>query len=150
MAGAAARPAVATASAQDPVLRSVLDEAVRLELADDFDEFLRYQRGDEDAEWADASLTSRGAIRLTADEVREFFDAYIALLNRYRQRPEVPAGARTVATRLLVFPLPDPSTGASPVRPAETRPERARTQDQIEGIHERNGPDRRSRPTPSG
>ena len=93
-------------SVQGPVLRSVLDEAVRLELADDFDEFLRYQHGDEDAEWADASLTSRGAIRLAADEVHEFFDAYVALLNRYRQRPEAPAGARTVATRLLVFPMP--------------------------------------------
>lgn len=95
-------------SAQDPVLRSVLDEAVRLELADDFEEFLNYQRGDDDADWADASLTSRGAVRLAAGEVREFFDAYIALLNRYRQRAEAPVDARTVAMRLLVFPLPEP------------------------------------------
>ena len=99
-------------SAQDPVLRSVLDEAVRLELADDFDEFLRYQRSD-DAEWADASVTSRGAIRLAADEVSEFFDAYIALLNRYRQRVEVPVDARTVAIRLLVFPIPEPDDQTS-------------------------------------
>jgi predicted ArsR family transcriptional regulator len=98
-------------SAQDLVLRSVLDEAVRLELADDFDEFLRYQRGDDDAEWADASLTSRGAVQLTAEEVREFFDSFIALLNRYRQRAEAPVGARTVATRLLVFPMPKADHG---------------------------------------
>lgn len=95
-------------SAQDPVLRSVLDEAVRLELADDFEEFLRYQRSEDDGEWADASLTSRGAIRLAAGEVREFFDAYVALLNRYRQRAGTPAGARTIAIRLLVFPMPEP------------------------------------------
>ena len=83
-------------------------DAVRLELADDFEEFLRYQHGNDSDEWADASLTSRGAVRLAASEVREFFDAYIALLNHYRQRADTPAGARTVATRLLVFPLPDP------------------------------------------
>jgi DNA-binding transcriptional ArsR family regulator len=90
-------------STQNPALRSVLDEAVRQELADDFDEFLRYQLGD-DAGWVDAALSSRSAIALAADEVTEFFDAYVALLNRYRQRTEAPADARTVAIRLLVFP----------------------------------------------
>jgi predicted ArsR family transcriptional regulator len=95
-------------SAQDPALRSVLDEAVRLELADDFEEFLRYQRGDEDAAWADASITSRGAVRLAPTEVQEFFDAYVALVNRYRQRDEAPEEARTVALRLLMFPMPKP------------------------------------------
>lgn len=95
-------------SAQDPAVRSVLDEAVRLELADDFDEFLRYQRDDEDPGWVDASLTSRGAIRLAVGEVQDFFNDYIGLLNRYRQRAETPADARTVAVRLLVFPMPEP------------------------------------------
>lgn len=94
-------------SAQDPLTRSVLDEAMRLELADDFEEFLRYQGEKDDTEWADASLSSRGALRLTSGEVRELFDDYIALLNRYRQRAAAPAGARTIATRLLVFPMPE-------------------------------------------
>lgn len=93
-------------SAQDPALRSVLDEAMRLELADDIEDFLRYQQGAEDPEWADAVLTSRGVVRLAAHELREFFDEYIALLNRYKQRPGTDSpSARTVATRLLVFPL---------------------------------------------
>ena len=51
-------------SAQDPALRLVLDEAVRLELADDIEDFLRYQQGAEDPEWADAVLTSRGVARV--------------------------------------------------------------------------------------
>lgn len=106
-------------STQDPMMRSVLDEAVRLELADDVDEFLRYQDGAADGEWADAPLTSRGTVRLAAGEVREFFDAYIALLNRYRQRAEVPSGARTVATRLLLFPRPE-SADQPPADTAES------------------------------
>lgn len=93
-------------SAQEPVVRSVLDEAMRLELADDFEEFLRYQGEGDDGGWADASLSSRGALRLTPGEVQELFDDYIALLNRYRSRATA-AGARTVAMRLLVFPIPE-------------------------------------------
>jgi hypothetical protein len=96
-------------SAQDPALRSVLDAAMRLELADDIEDFLRYQQGAEDPEWADAVLTSRGVVRLAAHELREFFDEYIALLNRYKQRPGTDSsGTRMVATRLLAFLLPRP------------------------------------------
>ena len=96
-------------SAQDPALRSVLDEAVRLELADDIEDFLRYQQDAEDPRWEDAVLTSRGVVRLAAHELREFFDEYIALLNRYKQRPGTSSpDARMVAARLLMFPLPRP------------------------------------------
>jgi DNA-binding transcriptional ArsR family regulator len=96
-------------SAQDPALRSALDEAMRLELADDIEDFLRYQQGAEEPEWADAVLTSRGMVRLAPHEVREFFDEYIALLNRYKQRPGTDSpDARMVAARLLMFPLPHP------------------------------------------
>ncbi|MCX5143356.1 helix-turn-helix transcriptional regulator [Streptomyces sp. NBC_00338] len=56
-------------------------------------------------EWADAHAYSRGSLRLTLAELQEFFEEYIALMNRYK-RPdaETPAGARTVHTRLLAFP----------------------------------------------
>jgi predicted ArsR family transcriptional regulator len=94
-------------SAQDPAMRAVLDEATRSELADDIDEFLGHQEREDDPEWADALLTSRGTIRLTPDALREFFDAYVALLNRYKQLASDTPGARTVLTRLLVVPMPD-------------------------------------------
>ncbi|TDC13237.1 ArsR family transcriptional regulator, partial [Streptomyces sp. 8K308] len=55
--------------------------------------------------WAGALPYSRGTVRLTADELRELFEAYIALLNRYkRPEAETPPGARTVYTRFLAFP----------------------------------------------
>ena len=48
-------------------------------------------------------------VRLAAHELREFFDEYIALLNRYKHRPGTSSpDARMVATRLLMFPLPRP------------------------------------------
>ncbi|MFJ6570530.1 ArsR family transcriptional regulator [Streptomyces sp. NPDC091292] len=60
-----------------------------------------------DPAWADAFPYSRGTIRLTVDELHEFFEAYIALLNRYkRPEAETPAAARTVLTRFLAFPAP--------------------------------------------
>lgn len=106
-------------SAQEPALRSVLDEALRLELADDLDDFLRYQRNDHEGEWTDASMTSRGALRLTAAEVSEFFDAYVALLNRFRQRADVSMDSRVVAIRLLTFPMPDTDDQVQPDDHAE-------------------------------
>ena len=52
---------------------------------------------------------SRGTIRLTQAELREFFEEYIALLNRYkRPEAETPPGARTFLTRLLAFPARPP------------------------------------------
>ena len=54
-------------------------------------------------EWGDALPYSRGRIVLTFAELGQFFDDYLALLNRYADR-EPPAGARPVTTRFIAFP----------------------------------------------
>jgi DNA-binding MarR family transcriptional regulator len=98
-------------SRQNAETRLVMDELNRLSYAADLELFEQLQRegGAELGEWADAFPYSRGTIRLTLPELREFFEEYIALLNRYK-RPdaETPADARTVLTRLLAFPAPAP------------------------------------------
>ncbi|GAA4237958.1 helix-turn-helix domain-containing protein [Actinomadura meridiana] len=91
---------------QSEEMRAVLDEMVRLEIADDLAELLRFQeRRDDLGAWSDALPHSRGSIRVTLDELREFFEEYIRLLNRYK-RPddETPPGARTMLTRFFAFP----------------------------------------------
>ncbi|MEU6672554.1 helix-turn-helix domain-containing protein [Streptomyces sp. NPDC046925] len=111
-------------SKQSAETRLVMDELNRLSYAADLELFEQLQRDSDAApgEWADAFPYSRGTIRLTLPELRAFFEEYIALLNRYK-RPdaETPADARTVLTRLLAFPAPEP-TDEPPVidKPATT------------------------------
>ncbi|MQY15387.1 hypothetical protein SRB5_55660 [Streptomyces sp. RB5] len=96
-------------SAQSAGMRPVVDEMNRLAYAADLALFEQLQReSDGLGAWMDAFPYSRGTIRLTLGELREFFEEYIALLNRYK-RPDddTPADARTVLTRLLAFPAPD-------------------------------------------
>ncbi|MEV6077369.1 MULTISPECIES: helix-turn-helix domain-containing protein [unclassified Streptomyces] len=117
-------------SRQNPETRLVMDELNHHAYAEDLALFERLQRdaplpapesgrpsgpgqaeeaGEPDeGEWADAFAYSRGSLRLTLPELREFFEEYIALMNRYK-RPEgdVPPASRTVHTRLLAFPAPD-------------------------------------------
>lgn len=96
-------------SAQDAETRAVVDEMNRLAYAADLRLFERLQSTDgETGEWQDAYPYSRGTIRLTPAELRDFFEEYIALLNRYK-RPDdrTPEGARTVLTRFLAFPAPE-------------------------------------------
>ncbi|MBW5422155.1 helix-turn-helix domain-containing protein [Streptomyces sp. BG9H] len=105
-------------SAQSPETRRVMDRLNHLSYAADLDLFERLQRdgGAELGEWADAFPFSRGTIRLTLPELREFFEEYIALLNRYkRPAADTPADARTVLTRFLAFPAP--SAPAAPIEP---------------------------------
>ncbi|WP_128374953.1 winged helix-turn-helix domain-containing protein [Streptomyces cavernae] len=93
-------------SRQSPEMRLVMDELNHHAYAADLELFEELQRGaGDDDPWADAFPYSRGTVRLTLPELREFFEEYIALLNRY-QRPETetPSGARTVLTRFLAFP----------------------------------------------
>jgi hypothetical protein len=81
---------------------------IRLEIADDFEQFVRIQvHRDELGAWSDAFPHSRGSIRLTLEELDEFFEKYIELVNRYK-RPEsqTPPEARTVLTRFFAFPAP--------------------------------------------
>ncbi|MEV0094405.1 helix-turn-helix domain-containing protein [Streptomyces sp. NPDC050738] len=88
-------------SRQTPEMRLVMDELNHHAYAADLELFERLQRDSDSDEFA----YSRSEIRLTLPELREFFEEYITLLNRYK-RPEsrTPAGARTVHTRLMAFP----------------------------------------------
>jgi hypothetical protein len=56
-------------------------------------------------EWGDALLFSRGALRLTVDELRQFWDDYMALYRRYARDTEPPEDdARRVLVRFVAFP----------------------------------------------
>ncbi|GAA3135207.1 ArsR/SmtB family transcription factor [Streptomyces rectiviolaceus] len=121
-------------SKQNARTRLVMDELNHLSYAADLELFEQLQRDAGDAvaelgEWADAFPYSRGTIRLTLPELREFFEEYIALLNRYK-RPdaETPADARTVLTRLLAFPAPTPAPAptSAPVPAPTDAPEPSR------------------------
>ncbi|MEU6826617.1 helix-turn-helix domain-containing protein [Streptomyces atriruber] len=119
-------------SRQSPEMRLVMDELNHLSYAADLELFAQLQRersqghhrpdGAETDEWADALPSSRGTIRLTLPELHEFFEEYIALLNRYK-RPDAdtPDGARTVLTRFLAFPAPAPLP--APAAPSDNRRE---------------------------
>ncbi|WJV45770.1 helix-turn-helix domain-containing protein [Streptomyces flavofungini] len=97
-------------SRQSAETRLAMDELNHHAYAADLELFAQLQRETDLAdagEWADAFPYSRGTMRLTVTELREFFEEYIALLNRYK-RPDAdtPPGARTVLTRFLAFPTP--------------------------------------------
>ncbi|NGO72388.1 ArsR/SmtB family transcription factor [Streptomyces boncukensis] len=112
-------------SRQTPEMRLVMDELNHHAYAQDLELFERAQREADPADdaWADGFPYSRGTIRLTLPELREFFEEYIALLNRYkRSEDETPPGARTVLTRLLAHPAPAaPSEPDEPREPGEPR-----------------------------
>ncbi|CAL9537217.1 MULTISPECIES: ArsR/SmtB family transcription factor [unclassified Streptomyces] len=98
-------------SRQSPETRQVMDELNRHAYAADLELFERLQRTAPDDPWADAYPYSRGTIRLTLPELHAFFEEYIALLNRYkRPADQTPPGARTLLTRFLAFPVPEPDT----------------------------------------
>ncbi|WP_052847239.1 ArsR/SmtB family transcription factor [Streptomyces avicenniae] len=113
-------------SRQDAETRAVVDEMNHLAYASDIRLLDTVQReshllGDE---WEDAVPYSRGTIRLTPGEMRELFEDYIALLNRFK-RPddETPPGARTVLTRFFAFPAPEspqPPEGPEPSESPES------------------------------
>ncbi|MFE0455127.1 ArsR/SmtB family transcription factor [Streptomyces sp. NPDC058914] len=97
-------------SRQSPEMRHVMDELNHHAYTADLEVFERLQRDADDGDpWADAFPYSRGTIRLTLPELQEFFEEYIALLNRYkRPEAETPPDARTLLTRFLAFPAPAP------------------------------------------
>ncbi|MFI6038312.1 ArsR/SmtB family transcription factor [Streptomyces sp. NPDC051315] len=108
-------------SRQSREMRHVMDELNHHAYAADLELFERLRRDAEDgAPWADAFPYSRGTVRLTLPELREFFEEYIALLNRYkRPESETPPGARTLLTRFLAFPAPAPTTPSHDAREAD-------------------------------
>jgi DNA-binding transcriptional ArsR family regulator len=87
-------------------VRAAFDELGRLNVADDVAAFARFQRHrDGMGEWGDALLFARGALHLTAPELRRFWEDYMALYERYARAAEPPAeDARRVLVRFVAFP----------------------------------------------
>jgi DNA-binding transcriptional ArsR family regulator len=91
-------------SEQSEEMRGVLDELNRQWFAEDLASMAAFERARPDlGEWGDALPYSRGQILVTVDELAQFFDDYLALLDRYARR-EPSEGARPVRTRFIAFP----------------------------------------------
>ncbi|MET1072730.1 MAG: metalloregulator ArsR/SmtB family transcription factor [Umezawaea sp.] len=94
-------------SERSPELAAALDELTNTQLAEDFQAWSKFQAGSRDmGSWGDAVPYSRGSIVVTQDELREFFEDYLALMKRY-WRDDVPADAREVLVRFIAFPKPE-------------------------------------------
>ncbi|MFI0485228.1 ArsR/SmtB family transcription factor [Actinomadura sp. 9N215] len=94
-------------SEQSPEMRAALEELTRLEFANELDMLTRFQRERDKlgGPWADALLFSFATVTLTPDQVRPFFEEYIALLYRYKRADDDPhPEARTLYARFLAFP----------------------------------------------
>ncbi|XRQ03867.1 ArsR/SmtB family transcription factor [Actinomadura welshii] len=91
---------------QSPQMRDAVEDLTRLEFANELDMLTRYQRErDGMGEWADALLFSFSTVTLTPEQVRPFFEEYIALLYRYKRADDdPPPDARTLHARFLAFP----------------------------------------------
>jgi predicted ArsR family transcriptional regulator len=91
---------------QSAAMRAAMDELNQLWFAQDLEAMARFfQARDSLGAWSDALPYSRGSIRVTLDELREFFEEYLALLQRFnRPDEEVPDDARTVLTHFVAFP----------------------------------------------
>ncbi|MER7614015.1 ArsR/SmtB family transcription factor [Nonomuraea wenchangensis] len=96
-------------SRQSPELQAAIKKLNELWLNEDLETFALFQAQRERlGEWSDAVPYSRGSIRLTLDELENFFEDYLALLKRYQREPEeTPPGSRTVLTRFIAFPDPE-------------------------------------------
>ncbi|MER7503728.1 helix-turn-helix domain-containing protein [Nonomuraea pusilla] len=103
-------------SRQSPELRAAIEQLNELWLTEDLETFALFQaRRERLGAWSDAVPYSRGSVRLSLDELENFFDDYLALLRRYQREPEAtPRGARTVLTRFIAFPDPEETTEESP------------------------------------
>jgi DNA-binding transcriptional ArsR family regulator len=94
---------------QDPEMRALTEEIVRQDLTADVEEFISAQHAQDNAAdeaWIDQLPYSRGLIYVTADDLQEFFEEYIKLLNRYTGTGRTMPGARSVVTSFLAYPAP--------------------------------------------
>ncbi|MEU8340123.1 winged helix-turn-helix domain-containing protein [Spirillospora sp. NPDC048832] len=91
---------------QSPEMRAAVEEVVRLEFANELEMLGRFLgERDELGPWSDALLYSFATVTLTPDQVRPFFEEYIALLYRYKRADDdPPPDARTFHARFLAFP----------------------------------------------
>ncbi|WP_152360843.1 winged helix-turn-helix domain-containing protein [Microlunatus speluncae] len=91
-------------SEQSEEMQTLLDGLNEQWLGEDLAAFAAFQRArPELGEWADALPYSRGSLDLGLDQLAQFFEDYLALLYRYRERPTEP-GARRVLLRFVAFP----------------------------------------------
>jgi DNA-binding transcriptional ArsR family regulator len=90
---------------QGPEMRAVLDEVMRQQFAGDLGRFAEAMERDEEGPWAGAFPFSFSSMEVTIEELRQFFEDYIALLYKYK-RPEgqAPPGARIVQARFFAYP----------------------------------------------
>jgi predicted ArsR family transcriptional regulator len=96
---------------QDPETRALMDEVVRQELMADVEEFTSAVRAHDNAvsgAWAAQLPYSRGRVYVTADQLQEFFEEYIKLLNRYQAAGQGLPDARPVVTSFMAYPAPHP------------------------------------------
>jgi DNA-binding transcriptional ArsR family regulator len=99
-------------SAMTDDARLAFDQLAQLNAAEDEEALARFQRRrDTMGPWGDALLFSRGALRLTPEELLGFWEEYMALLLRYRRddpdtdpADPAPEGARRVLVRFMAFP----------------------------------------------
>jgi DNA-binding MarR family transcriptional regulator len=91
---------------QSPEMREAVAEVTRLEFANELEMLARYQRErDGMGPWADALLFSFSTVTLTPEQLRPFFEEYIALIYRYKRTDDdPPPDARTLHARFLAFP----------------------------------------------
>ncbi|MDL4771727.1 ArsR/SmtB family transcription factor [Actinomadura xylanilytica] len=93
-------------SAQSAEMREAVDKVARLEFASEMEMLDRFQRARGGmGELGEALLFSFATVSLTPEQVRPFFEDYIALLYRYKARDEdPPPDARTFHVRFRAFP----------------------------------------------
>jgi DNA-binding transcriptional ArsR family regulator len=96
---------------QSPEMRAVLDEVMQQQFGADLARFSAAMAQDEEGPWAGAFPFSFGTIEVTLEELRQFFEDYIALLYRYKPAEgQASPGARVVQARFFAFPDPDSDT----------------------------------------
>jgi DNA-binding transcriptional ArsR family regulator len=83
---------------QSPETRAVLDDVMSRQFAGDLARFAQALSSSEEG-----LPFSMGTIEVTPEELRQFFEEYIALLYRYK-RPDPSPGARVIQTRFFAFP----------------------------------------------
>jgi DNA-binding transcriptional ArsR family regulator len=92
---------------QSPAMRAALDDVMARQFAGDLERYAAAVARDEEGPWAGAFPFSMSTVEVTPEELRQFFEEYIALLYRYK-RPdgEIPAGARVMQARFFAYPEP--------------------------------------------
>jgi len=95
---------------QSAEMRTVFDELNSWHFADDVDAWARFQaQAERLGDWADAVPFSRATLHLTQEELKRFFDDYMALVKRYRHAVDaVSPDARELRVRFIAFAEPDP------------------------------------------